>query len=487
MALVKVLNPAFYGGAQNNNKMNADKSKKASKNVTTETKKENQDTKKGEKNANKINNISNNINNNTTNKQYKEEGSNLRSKKKNDQFEKEKKAPPKKNFLDNFDGRYQKFVELVNPLVGIRGKRMNITELKYSIEEIYSIRFINDSNKENEEQNFPFPNFVLEFLNNKYIKKPAVDQHSLDLILSIDFFKSKDIVVDIFSKFLNEELDNDDLEFYLYVRFCIEKELNKTFIEISRQQNKKGKITEQEKESNSLSIKSCLNLANNIFGDEQEEMLNNFMNKIEEILTIQKNKGIKKNLIETDQILKITLDDYHQNKLNYTNNNRVLKNNNKVSTYENIQKNYGEQKESFNLEEKKSRLKVILSTYIKEKELDIFFEKLLTSYTVHEKSKNNVEEILANIKDLVSKKVNLLIKILFSQDEKGWFNSLKLNEDDKDGKEYYMKLTGMIQEMLKFEKLQDIPENMVEIFGETLLTTPELNSQINKLVLKKFE
>ena len=487
MALVKVLNPAFYGGAQNNNKMNADKSKKASKNVTTETKKENQDTKKGEKNANKINNISNNINSNTSNKQYKEEGSNLRSKKKNDQFEKEKKAPPKKNFLDNFDGRYQKFVELVNPLVGIRGKRMNITELKYSIEEIYSIRFINDSNKETEEQNFPFPNFVLEFLNNKYIKKPAVDQHSLDLILSIDFFKSKDIVVDIFSKFLNEELDNDDLEFYLYVRFCIEKELNKTFIEISRQQNKKGKITEQEKESNSLSIKSCLNLANNIFGDEQEEMLNNFMNKIEEILTIQKNKGIKKNLIETDQILKITLDDYHQNKLNYTNNNRVLKNNNKVSTYENIQKNYGEQKESFNLEEKKSRLKVILSTYIKEKELDIFFEKLLTSYTVHEKSKNNVEEILANIKDLVSKKVNLLIKILFSQDEKGWFNSLKLNEDDKDGKEYYMKLTGMIQEMLKFEKLQDIPENMVEIFGETLLTTPELNSQINKLVLKKFE
>ena len=467
--------------------MNADKSKKASKNVTTETKKENQDTKKGEKNANKINNISNNINSNSSNKQYKEEGSNLRSKKKNDQFEKEKKAPPKKNFLDNFDGRYQKFVELVNPLVGIRGKRMNITELKYSIEEIYSIRFINDSNKENEEQNFPFPNFVLEFLNNKYIKKPAVDQHSLDLILSIDFFKSKDIVVDIFSKFLNEELDNDDLEFYLYVRFCIEKELNKTFIEISRQQNKKGKITEQEKESNSLSIKSCLNLANNIFGDEQEEMLNNFMNKIEEILTIQKNKGLKKNLIETDQILKITLDDYHQNKLNYTNNNRVLKNNNKVSTYENIQKNYGEQKESFNLEEKKSRLKVILSTYIKEKELDIFFEKLLTSYTVHEKSKNNVEEILANIKDLVSKKVNLLIKILFSQDEKGWFNSLKLNEDDKDGKEYYMKLTGMIQEMLKFEKLQDIPENMVEIFGETLLTTPELNSQINKLVLKKFE
>ena len=182
------------------------------------------------------------------NNQYKEEGSMLRTKKKNDQFEKEKKIPAKKNFLDSFEGRYQKFVELVNPLVGIRGKRMNITELKYCIEEIYSIRFIIDSNKDNEEQNFPFPNFVLEFLNNKYIKKPAIDQHSLDLILSIDFFKSKDTIVDIFSKFLNEELDNDDLEFYLYVRFCIEKELNKTFNELSRQQNKKRKITDEEKE-----------------------------------------------------------------------------------------------------------------------------------------------------------------------------------------------------------------------------------------------
>ena len=361
---------------------------------------------------------------------------------------------------------------------------MNINELKYCIEEIYSIRFINDSNRENEEQYFPFPNFVLEFLNYKYIKKPAVDQHSLDLILSIDFFREKDSIVDIFSKFLNEELDNDDLEFYLYVRFCIEKELNKTFIELSRQ--RKGKITEEEKDSNSLSIKSCLNLANNIYGDEQEELLNSFMNKIEEILTEQKNKGVKKNLIPIEQILTITLNDYHQNKINNPNINRLMKNNNKISSYENNQKNPNEQN-AINIEEKKANLKLILNSFIKEKELDIFFEKLLMSYTVHEKSKNNVEEILASIKDLVSKKVNLLIKILFDQDEKGWFNSLKLKEDDKDAKEYYVKLTGMIQEMLQFEKLQDIPENMVESFGETLLLTPELNSQIIKLVLKKFE
>ena len=201
--------------------------------------------------------------------------------------------------MDLFEGRYQKFIELVNPLVGIRGKRMNLNELRYCIEEIYSIRFINDTNniKDNngERENFPFPNFVLEFMFNKYIKKPAVDQHSLDLILSIDFFKNKYIIVSIFSKFLNEELDSDDLEFYLYVRSCIEKELNAMFIEIARQQTKNATVlTEEEREKSCLSVKSCLNLANNIYGDEQEDLLNAFMNKIEEILTEQKNNGVKK-------------------------------------------------------------------------------------------------------------------------------------------------------------------------------------------------
>lgn len=65
--------------------------------------------------------------------------------------------------MDIFEGRYKKFIELVNPLVGIRGKRMNIGELRYCIEEIYSIRFINDNNKENEEQNFLFRISFLNF------------------------------------------------------------------------------------------------------------------------------------------------------------------------------------------------------------------------------------------------------------------------------------------------------------------------------------
>ena len=485
--MVKVLNPAFYGGAQTNTKKTT--SKKDSRIYTNE--KDAKTDKKNEKNL--IKNQPNNMIEKNNNIENEADNSILKNKKQkinSEYFEKEKKVAKQKNFLDTFEGRYQKFVQLVNPLVGIRGKRMNINELHYCIEEVYSIRFINDSGKDNEEQNFPFPNFVMEFMNNKYVKKPTIDQHSLDLILSIDFYKTKDIIVNIFSQFLNEELDSDDLEFYLYARFCIEKELNTTFIELARQKNKKGKLNEEEKDKTCLSVKSCINIANNIYGEEQEEMLNNFMNKIEEILTEQKNKGIKKNLISAEQILSFTLNYYHQNKNNYNvnNNKNILSknNNNKINTYENIQKNYNVQN-SVNIEEKIALLKIILSTYIKEKELDVFFQKLLTLYMVYEKSKNNVEDILASIKDLVSKKVNLLIKILFDKDEKGWFNSLKLKETDKDGKEYYDKLTGMIDEMMQYDNLKDIPENMVQNFGETLLYTPELNSQINKLVLKRFE
>ena len=40
---------------------------------------------------------------------------------------------------------------------------------------------------------------------------------------------------------------------------------------------------------------------------------------------------------------------------------------------------------------------------------------------------------------------------------------------------------------MQFDKIQEIPEELVETFGQTLLSTPELNNQINKLVMKRFE
>ena len=547
MALVKVLNPAFYGvQTQQENKqslkqrqgpskidVSADDNKKKKEDIgnitgnigSTKKKLGNQVYGKGNDTFKNSNNRQNPNNLGFENKPIQEDfnpqkqvgvGNNFKndsssqSRKHNfsssDHFEKEKKSlPVRKNYVEIFNGKYQTFLDLVNPLVGVRGKRMNFFELKYCIEEIYSIRFINETinldSSDQDDTTLKFPNFVLEFLNNKYLKKPLVDQHSLDILLSLEFYRDKNEIIDIFAKFLNEELEPDDLEFYLYVRTCLEKELKTMFIEIARQQTKKGYGNEDFKTA--LNIKSCLNVANAIYGNEQEELLNSFMKKIEEILTEQKNQGIKKNLIDTDKILCLTLEDYHENKFNMNQQGNLLNENQikeesemkeydaimnsekKGEVYENLQRSFGEN--VGDLEEKIARLKAIIGTYIKEKELDVFFTKLLTSYLVYEKNKDNIEETMASIKELVSKKVNLLIRILFDNDEKAWFNSLKVKEDDQPTKEYFDTLTGMIENMLKYEKLQDLPENLVESFGQTLLSTPELNTQINKLVMKRFE
>jgi hypothetical protein len=400
----------------------------------------------------------------------------------------EKKTIPKKNYLEIFEGRYQKFLELVNPLVGIRGKRMNINVLKYSIQEIYSIRFINDTNtinnnnnKDEEIEPIPFPNFVFEFFTNKFTKKPLVDQHSLDILLSIDYYKKNDEMINIFSNFLDEKYEPDDLEFFLYVRSCLEKEMKIMFIEIARENMKKQYNNDEEKNLCALNVKSCLNVANSVYGNEQEELLNSFMKKIEDILTQQKNMGIKKNLIPCDQVLEITLKDYHENKFtqNPENINNINEDNNLIKNKE-LNNNYID-------EDKSQKLKYILGNYIKEKELDVFFSKLLTSYSIYEKSNKNIEETLSSIKELVTKKVNLLIKILFERDENGWFNSLKLKNIDEITQNYFNKLIELIDEMLSYDNLQEIPEKTIEEFSQTLLSTPELNTQINKLVMKRFE
>ena len=63
---------------------------------------------------------------------------------------------------------------------------------------------------------------------------------------------------------------------------------------------------------------------------------------------------------------------------------------------------------------------------------------MVFSYTDYEKK--NVEETLSSIKELVSKKVNLLINNFFEKDENVWFNSLKLKNADDEYKKFCSKL-----------------------------------------------
>jgi len=110
----------------------------------------------------------------------------------------------------------------------------------------------------------------------------------------------------------------------------------------------------------------------------------------------------------------------------------------------------------------------------------------MTSYTTYEKNNENIQKIMANIKDLVSKKLNILINLLFSKDKNGWINSLKIQEDDMQSLKHYEELIYMINKMIELENVKEIPSVKIEEFAQTLLITPELISQINKLILKQF-
>jgi hypothetical protein len=147
------------------------------------------------------------------------------------------------NYSEIFNSKYTVFFKTLNPLVGVRGKKISLYQLRYYIEEIYSIRFIKDTSNLKKGNNVDvlddsFPEFVVEFLVNKYMKKPFVDQNALDLLLSVDHFRKENSDIEIFAKFLNEEYNNDDLIFFLFVRSSLEKELKFMYIEKAKEEIK---------------------------------------------------------------------------------------------------------------------------------------------------------------------------------------------------------------------------------------------------------
>ena len=161
------------------------------------------------------------------------------------------------------------------------------------------------------------------------------------------------------------------------------------FIEIARETMKKQYNEDFEENECALNVKSCLNVANAVYGNEEEDLLNSFMKKIEDILTHQKNLGMKKNVIKAGKILQITLEDYHVNKFEDRNNNQSYCECNKdtqgmvptekpkndplnkdhSNTYNDLQKNLGGGNIA-NQEEKLYRMKALIGEYRQEKELD---------------------------------------------------------------------------------------------------------------------
>lgn len=110
----------------------------------------------------------------------------------------------------------------------------------------------------------------------------------------------------------------------------------------------------------------------------------------------------------------------------------------------------------------------------------------MTSYTAYEKNNDTIQKIMSNIKELVAKKLSILINILFKKDQIGWISSLKIQEDDTESLKHYEDLIYLIYRIVEIDNIEDIPTYAIENFSQSLLLTPELIVQINKLILKNF-
>lgn len=111
----------------------------------------------------------------------------------------------------------------------------------------------------------------------------------------------------------------------------------------------------------------------------------------------------------------------------------------------------------------------------------------MTAYSINERGNEQMEAILSDIKELVVKKLALLLNFIFNNDQKNWFISLKIRENDVESIKHYNDISNQVNNaLLSFKSIEEIPESLIENFAQRLLGTPELLTQINKLVLKYF-
>ena len=136
---------------------------------------------------------------------------------------------------------------------------------------------------------------------------------SIDFMLSLDFYGMKFKNIKIFQQFVTEQYDSNDLIFFGFVRSCIEKELKQFFLEKAKENLGQDSLYGQDNDDILVPVKKCKKLAKAIFGDEEEELMNNFL---ENIQTLVKNEPAdsQKKYLKANSILNMALANYHESR-----------------------------------------------------------------------------------------------------------------------------------------------------------------------------
>ena len=448
---------------------------------------------------------------------------------------------------------YSKFFNNLNLIIGICEKKINFYEFKLLIEEIYSKRFKEDSiNLKNQfdkrkkindlkfqiKLNDSFPDFVYNFLKNKNINKISIDKMCMNFLCSLEYYKSKYEEINNFSYFLSEYYNNDDLIFFLFVRNCIEKEIGLNFIEKAEDDiilQKKQYLMENLFDTEIyLNKKMIKNIANIIYGKDENVLINYFIDKFED--------GISANYL-----LNESLKDYHNNRINNEKQNKNLQNfiiNNQIrenNNYENdeienenetinnkneiennnilIQNNFQlngnnikispENFDSQNSNHNNNKLKSInnfninnninnsnknnkelinelLTYYFGNNILINLFATIFNDLPLEIKLSENFKIKLKELKEILIQKYSYIIHCLLYNTKEVWYNFFNINTNDQKAEKLYNHLSNLINNIIIYENVSEIPETMIEEFSKCMLLNEHFMEQIMSLIDKNF-
>lgn len=109
----------------------------------------------------------------------------------------------------------------------------------------------------------------------------------------------------------------------------------------------------------------------------------------------------------------------------------------------------------------------------------------MQSYTFEESDNDKVELVINNIKEKLSTKLILLIAFIFSNQKDEYYQCLRITEETEEDFNHYKELVEIKDEICNFTD-NNIPQDLLELFGQTLLTTEQLVTQINNFILSQF-
>jgi hypothetical protein len=273
------------------------------------------------------------------------------------------------------------------------------------------------------------------------------------------------------------------------LRNNIEKEFGISFLEKA-----KDETNIQHKENKEyifidfyLNFQQCSKIICQIFNVEDEIIINQVIKKIEPYI-IKDPKSSNFNCISTTNFLVYLMDDFHNSRANFNESKGInsvpfvfnkkneffdLSNNNEENTHE----GYESMLEYFNNQEGEfeENLKHVLLTYIKEKEILNFFDKYFEG-----EFNENLEEIIYDIRNMVTKKIFILIEFIFNEDIKSFNVGFSLPPDNKNSD--FAELVQIKNTLINYKSIIQLPEEYIEKFCFKLVTIPQLLKQISKII-----